>query len=262
MPPINEPDVVKWLLLFIPGFVALGVLGYFGRPTTRWSDLRWIVYSVLTSLVLEIAVRWTADPLVGSSIDAIHHPVRRAGVLLIYAVLGGAIVGTLQSWGSFDTRKWPPVRFLRQLWLNMVLRWHILGEVRLAQSFNRLGRRWGDVLQRLQPRVWTAFFRQNDVRTGFVRVELTNQQAFIAYVHQYSIDPGDQLRELVLNNLYLEQNGGWVQLPGATMYLDSGQIRSVIRVEDPKQLIAVTQYLGAASADSSAKAPAHPARKK
>jgi hypothetical protein len=71
---------------------------------------------------------------------------------------------------------------------------------------------------------------------------MTDGRAFVAHVHLFSTDPGDPPRELVLSHLHLEKDGGWVEVPGA-MYLDSSQLRSVIRVTDPNHLPQVTTIL-------------------
>lgn len=205
MPPITQPEVVGWLLLFIPGFLGLVVAAYFGSAATRRSQLHWIAYALLFSLVLEIVARWTADPLFGDLFSPTQHPIRRAALLLFLGIVGGAILGGLQNWPWLSTR-----------------RYRLFGEDAEA-------------------RVWTAFFRNPDAQ-DWVRVEMIDGRAFVAHVHLFSTDPGDPPRELVLSHLHLEKDRGWVEVPGA-MYVDSGQIRSVIRVEDPNQLPQITATL-------------------
>lgn len=149
MPPITEPQVVGWLLLFIPGFLGLVVAAYFGSAATRRSQLHWIAYALLFSLLLEVVARWVADPIFGDFFSPIQHPVRRAGLLLLLGVAGGLPLGLLYNWDWLSTQ-----------------RYHLFGEDSEA-------------------RVWTAFFRNPDAK-DWVRVELIDGRAFIAHVHLFS----------------------------------------------------------------------------
>src|SRR5438046_526675 len=106
MPPITQPEVIGWLLLFIPGFLGLVVAAYFGSAATRRSQLHWIAYSLLFSLVLEFVARWVADPIFGDFFSGTQHPVRRAGLLLLLGVVGGLVLGLLQNWDWLATRRY------------------------------------------------------------------------------------------------------------------------------------------------------------
>jgi hypothetical protein len=161
----------------------------------------------LLSLFFEVCARLSVDRFSASGFSATTHPVRRAVVLLIFALIAAGIVVAITHWYDFFS-----------------LRWRIFGES-------------------VEPRVWTAFFRNPDAQ-DYVRVELTNGQAFIAHVDLYSADVNDPPRELVLTDLRLERDGEWVPLSGA-LYVDSGQIRSVLRVSVPSELAAATDVLGA-----------------
>jgi UPF0716 family protein affecting phage T7 exclusion len=39
MPPLSQPQVIGWLLLFIPGFVSLTVAAWLGWAATRRTQL-------------------------------------------------------------------------------------------------------------------------------------------------------------------------------------------------------------------------------
>lgn len=205
MPPVTEPQVVGWLLLFIPGFVFLAVLAYFGPSARGRSQLAWIAYSILLSLLIEIVARLTVDHIAGSQLDPVSHPVRRAAVLLALGSVGALLFAWIANRNLLYT-----------------LRWRLLGES-------------------VEPRVWTAFFRNPDAQ-DYVRVELTDGRAFVGHVDMFSVDVNDPPRELVLTDLRLEKDGDWVRFPGA-IYIDSSQIRMVARVASPNDLVAVTQAL-------------------
>ena len=77
---------------------------------------------------------------------------------------------------------------------------------------------------RTDSRVWISFFKYQ----GWVRVELTNDQVVVGWARYYSNDPGDSLRELILEGVRYKVDQAWVDVP-FSLYLDSGQLRSVLR---------------------------------
>ncbi len=170
MPPTTETQVVGWLLLVIPGFVAVTIASYLGSPATRRSDLRWVAYSVLASVALEVFVRWTLDRWLPGLLDSQLHPVRRAGTLVLVGAVAGGSVALIQNQGFVSS-----------------LRWRIFEEA-------------------AEPRVWSAFFRHPDAQR-FVRVELTGGQGLIGHIHLFSTDAGDPPRELVLTDVHVECEG-------------------------------------------------------
>jgi hypothetical protein len=220
MPPNTEPQVVGMLLLFVPGFVALAVAGYIGWPTTRRGDLKWVVYAVIVSLALEVAVRLTIDRVWASSIDPNAHPARRAAVLLLYGLVFGGAVGWLQRWldevrRTVESEDPNPGGGGLWYWPTRLAMW-VLGT-------------------QTESRVWTAFFRYK----GYMRLELLDGRVLVAWVQYFSTDPGDSPRELFLSGLRVVRNESWTKLPGS-MYLDSSQLRSAIRVtkvDEMKQVI-------------------------
>jgi hypothetical protein len=236
MPPTSEPELVGWLLLFIPGLVALEVAGFYGRPTTQRGTLQWIVYGVLISLALEVVIRIVLDPFLRPWIGPLNHPVRRSGILVVMAVGTGIAIGWLQRrTDRWQQRSWKaggtviqgtgvsdvprgPIRPAKAA----VGRFLTGTGTRLVITYRRITS-WF-MAPRTERRVWIAFFKYQ----GWVRIELTNDQVIMGWARYYSDDPGDTVRELMIESVHLKRNGAWEAVP-ATLYVDSGQLRSVLR---------------------------------
>jgi hypothetical protein len=198
LPPLTQPAVVGWLLLFVPGFVALSVMAWLGWAATRRSQLHWLAYSLLISLACEFLVRESVDRLLPAWADPVLHPVRRAFVLLLVGVLIGLAVGLLQH-------NW---------------------------RFNRLV--WRALRESTMPTVWLAYFRNPDT-ANWVRVETSDGNTMVAHVDSYSSDPGDANQELILTNVALKTDHGWESLPGP-VYMNGKQVALAFADNDPDVL--------------------------
>jgi hypothetical protein len=190
--------VVGWLLLFIPGFVALSLMSWVGWPATRRSQLHWLAYALLISLGCELLVRTSLDRLEPGWADSVTHPVRRAVVLLSLSILIGFALGLLQHHWRFNR------------WI-----WSLLKESAM-------------------PTVWLAYFR-NPATALWVRVETANGMTMVAHVDAYSTDPGDANQELILTDVAVKNDGEWDMLPGP-VYLNGRQVALVVAGDDPLML--------------------------
>jgi hypothetical protein len=198
LPPLTQPQIVGWLLLFVPGFVALSVMSWLGWPATRRSQLHWLAYALLISLGCELLLRWSLDHVLPGWADPVSHPVRRALALLAVAFVFGCAIGLLQAHWRFNRWVW---------WL-------------LRES--------------AMPTVWLAYFR-NPSTAEYVRVETTNGMTMVAHVDSYSVDPGDPNQELILTDVAVKVGSGWDTLPGP-VYLSARQVAMVVSGHDPEAL--------------------------
>ncbi len=187
-----------WLLLFVPGFVALAVMSWLGWSATRRSQLHWLAYSLLISLTCELLVRESVDRILPGWADPALHPVHRGLALLLLGGLIGFAVGMLQyNW-----------------------------------RFNRLV--WWLLRESAMPTVWLAYFR-NPATASWLRVETADGKTMVAHVDVFTIDPSDANQELILTDMALKTDHGWETLPGP-VYMNGKQIALAFADKDPDVL--------------------------